>query len=159
MACCLTAPSHYLNQCWLNISKVQWHPSESNFTRVTEISLKITYLKFHSNLPGVNELIKENAFVIESVVCKMLAILFWPQWVNQEQRWHHVIHGQYKGRPHCQGKCSFMFARRQFLPLNVVILSRSDVHIFSLRLPQLKCHFHRSPDWLGWKSHPLEKRN
>ena len=24
MACCLTAPSHYLNQCWL-ISKVQWH--------------------------------------------------------------------------------------------------------------------------------------
>ena len=33
MACCLTAPSHYLNQYWLIISKVQWHPSESNFTR------------------------------------------------------------------------------------------------------------------------------
>ena len=32
MACCLTAPSHYLNQCWLVINKVQWHPSESNFT-------------------------------------------------------------------------------------------------------------------------------
>ena len=27
MACCLTAPSHYLNQCWLIISKVQWHSS------------------------------------------------------------------------------------------------------------------------------------
>ena len=25
MACCLTAPSHYLNQCWLIISEVQWH--------------------------------------------------------------------------------------------------------------------------------------
>ena len=25
MACCLTAPSHYLNQCWLIINKVQWH--------------------------------------------------------------------------------------------------------------------------------------
>ena len=24
MACCLTAPSHYLNQCWLIISKVQY---------------------------------------------------------------------------------------------------------------------------------------
>ena len=24
MACCLTAPSHYLNQCWLIISKVLW---------------------------------------------------------------------------------------------------------------------------------------
>ena len=35
MACCLTAPNHYLNQCWHIISKVQWHPSESNFTRDT----------------------------------------------------------------------------------------------------------------------------
>ena len=25
MAWCLTAPSHYLNQCWFIISKVQWH--------------------------------------------------------------------------------------------------------------------------------------
>ena len=25
MACCLTAPSHYLNQCWLIISEAQWH--------------------------------------------------------------------------------------------------------------------------------------
>ena len=32
MACCLTAPSHYLNQCWLIISKIQWHSSECNFT-------------------------------------------------------------------------------------------------------------------------------
>ena len=28
MACCLTAPSHYLNQYWLIISKVLWHSSE-----------------------------------------------------------------------------------------------------------------------------------
>ena len=35
MACCLTAPSHYLNQCWI-ISKAQWHSSlEGNFTRDT----------------------------------------------------------------------------------------------------------------------------
>ena len=32
MACCLTAPSHYLNQCWLIIRKVQWYSSEDNFT-------------------------------------------------------------------------------------------------------------------------------
>ena len=32
MACCLTAPSHYLNQCWLIISKVLWHSREYNFT-------------------------------------------------------------------------------------------------------------------------------
>ena len=33
MACCLMAPSHYLNQCWLIFSKVQWHAIESNLTR------------------------------------------------------------------------------------------------------------------------------
>ena len=35
MACCLMAPSHYLNQCWLIISEVQWHSSGCNFTRDT----------------------------------------------------------------------------------------------------------------------------
>ena len=35
MACCLTAPSHYLNQCWLILSKVQWHSSGGNFIRDT----------------------------------------------------------------------------------------------------------------------------
>ena len=35
MAWCLTAPSHYLNQCWLIISEVQWHSYLGNFTRDT----------------------------------------------------------------------------------------------------------------------------
>ena len=65
MACCLTAPSHYLNQCWLIFSKVQWHSVEGNLTRdsspsITKISLKITCLKFYSNLPGANEVIAIN---------------------------------------------------------------------------------------------------
>ena len=33
MACCLTAPSHYLNKCWFIFSKVQWHSVEGNLTR------------------------------------------------------------------------------------------------------------------------------
>ena len=33
MAYCLTAPSHYLNQCWLIISKVLWHSSEDIIIR------------------------------------------------------------------------------------------------------------------------------
>ena len=60
MACCLTAPSHYLNQCWLIISNVKWHSSKGKFTRdqpsIIEIVCKIKYLKFHSNFPGANEL-------------------------------------------------------------------------------------------------------
>ena len=31
MACCLTAPSHYLNQCWVIISEALWHSPEGNF--------------------------------------------------------------------------------------------------------------------------------
>ena len=36
MACCLTAPSHYLNQCWLIISKVLWHSLEGIIMRRSE---------------------------------------------------------------------------------------------------------------------------
>ena len=53
MACCLTAQSHYLNQCRLIISKFLWHPSEGITLRKSEARLKITFLKSH---PGANEL-------------------------------------------------------------------------------------------------------
>ena len=39
MACCLMAPSHYLNQCWLIFSKVQWHASEGSFTFDTSTTI------------------------------------------------------------------------------------------------------------------------
>ena len=63
MACCLTAPNHYLNQCWRIISEVQWRDihiraisQEMPQPSLTKICLKITCLKFHSNFPGGNEL-------------------------------------------------------------------------------------------------------
>ena len=31
MACCLTAPSHYLNQCWLLIIEIRWQSPGGNF--------------------------------------------------------------------------------------------------------------------------------
>ena len=37
MAWCRQAPSHYLNQCWLILSKVQWHSSDGNFIRDTTV--------------------------------------------------------------------------------------------------------------------------
>ena len=36
MACCLTAPSHYLHQCWLIISTFLWHSSEGIIMRRSE---------------------------------------------------------------------------------------------------------------------------
>ena len=32
MACCLSVPSHYWNQCWPSISEVLWHLHDRNFT-------------------------------------------------------------------------------------------------------------------------------
>ena len=61
MAWCLTAPSHYLNQCWLIISKAEWHSSKGKFTRYTSAinhwnCMDYKYLKYHSNFPGANVL-------------------------------------------------------------------------------------------------------
>ena len=36
MACCLTAPNHYLNQCWLIIGEVPWHSSQGIIIRRCE---------------------------------------------------------------------------------------------------------------------------
>ena len=53
MACCLTAPNHYLSQCWLLISKIMWHSPDSNVTgnaaaTICRMSLKIIlYNYFH----------------------------------------------------------------------------------------------------------------
>ena len=61
IACCLMAPSHYLNQCWLIIHEAHWHLSEGNLTEkipdVTHYEVKITHLKIILHPPGVCEFI------------------------------------------------------------------------------------------------------
>ena len=42
----LTAQSHYLNQCWLFITEVQWQLLEGNFTKYTSV---INYLSLLGN--------------------------------------------------------------------------------------------------------------
>ena len=60
MACCLMAPSHYLNQCWLIIKGVQWHSPESDFTGnvqdIFDMILKMTNSRLHWHFPWTNEL-------------------------------------------------------------------------------------------------------
>ena len=61
MACCLTAPSHYLDQCWFIILKVSdVHLRVISFEisqpSVTKIGFKIIFLRFYWNVPGANEL-------------------------------------------------------------------------------------------------------
>ena len=51
----LMAPSHYLKQCWIIISKAQWHSSEDNFTKDT--SLRHWSLKFYLQIPYLKSII------------------------------------------------------------------------------------------------------
>ena len=50
MACCLRAPSHYLNQLWLIISEVQWYSRESEMCSERDSPLKRLYRRTHAKL-------------------------------------------------------------------------------------------------------------
>ena len=61
MACCLMAPSHYLNQCWLKINEILQHPFQGNVYLNTQninpqVVLEFAHLKSQPRLPGNNEL-------------------------------------------------------------------------------------------------------
>ena len=62
MACSLTAPSHYLNQCYLYISKALWHSSEDIIIRRFE---------------DTNQLSKVENYIFEITLRSS-----WGQWVN-----------------------------------------------------------------------------
>ena len=63
MAWCLTAPSYYLNQRWLIISKVWWHSTEgkrcsscSMYLCRLDMTLKMTIWRIQPHLKWTNEL-------------------------------------------------------------------------------------------------------
>ena len=58
MTCCLTAPSHHLNQCWLIISEVQWHSYHIQ-KRCLNHQPQKSIQKFHSISRWVNEIISK----------------------------------------------------------------------------------------------------
>ena len=65
----LMAPSHYLNRCWLLISEVLWHSSESDFT--VSATAIILYNEF------------------KNYTFKITATSPWGQWVKA-----YIIHGE-----------------------------------------------------------------
>ena len=68
MACCLTAPSHYLNQYWLIMNLMLWHPPENNFIGISQ------------NINSTNEFENYN-FKITTVSPRV-------QWVNDTVWWN-----------------------------------------------------------------------
>ena len=87
VACCLMAPSHYLNQCWLSyywgsvaftweISR--WVPKLLFF----ELNLKIILLKLLPHLPGANEL-------SEGFIAQLCLSCTKPVPAGTMQHWYH----------------------------------------------------------------------
>ena len=97
------APSHYLNQCWLIISKVQWHASEGNFTRDTLIS------KCNLKLLGANVICVEMIVIVTIIfswefICfglvkrRQEVLDFWRNWL--EKCWNFICE-------FCYSPCSY----------------------------------------------------
>ena len=82
MACCLTAPSHYLNQCWLITSKVLWLSWEGNFTRDASIinhwNLFENYMsKISFKFPRGRWVKCIFRYVLRALPLKMHTVFFW----------------------------------------------------------------------------------
>ena len=79
MACCLKAPSHYLNQCWLIISKIEWHSSKGKFTRDTS-AINMNHINPPQTLVKPHKTRKEN---FENISMYMIQVLVsWMGYTN-----------------------------------------------------------------------------
>ena len=78
MACCLTAPRHYLNQCWLIISKVEWHSPKGEFTRDTSAINRYNHLE-NFNLVSIGR-------------------TFPFKHLNVDRLCHHCFHNRHRGQ-------------------------------------------------------------
>ena len=98
MACCLTAPNHYQNQCWLIISKVQWHSSEDNFTWDTLAinHTKIILKKISFKSPR-GQGVKGSALEFENYSLKITSISPRGQWVNKPMSWTTLCYNEWVG--------------------------------------------------------------
>ena len=72
MACCLTAPSHHLNQFWLIIIEAHWHLPEGN---IAETALDISH----------------NKVFFENCTFENIATSFRGQWVNATRHMTAVV--------------------------------------------------------------------
>ena len=112
MACCLTAPSHYLNQCWLITRGVLWHTSESSFAGIAQ---------------GI-----DSGYEFEKDILKNIFKSPRGQWVKKCEIsiWkHNYIHHKRFGSHFCQTGSIYIeniyhigWFRAEMLPWNILII-------------------------------------
>ena len=86
MAYCLTAPSHYLNQCWLVIGVMSYgiHPRAFSWDHLkihtNKARMKFEFLKSHPDLPEANELM--GFIYMLRVLPYSVAVWLHPWWIS-----------------------------------------------------------------------------
>ena len=75
MAWCLMEPSHYLNQCWLIISKVMWHSPEATPHKTWYVLCGVAWGQFH-----------------RKCMCKISSLIW--VWKSLIQDYRHILRGQ-----------------------------------------------------------------
>ena len=86
MACCLTASSHYRNQCWLIVCEILRHYlrliSQKRLKKpILVMSLKITHLRYQ---PGFNEL---THWLLQSLLSLSISYQAKQVWINHWNGW------------------------------------------------------------------------
>ena len=69
-ACCLTAPSHYLNQCWLLISKDIWHLFEICTYKILDSSPRVQWVN-SSPLSATYTHQRTGSMLIQVMACRL----------------------------------------------------------------------------------------
>ena len=88
MACYLTAPSHYLNQCWLFINEVRWHSDESNFTASAQVTT--LYYEFENYTFKITATASRGQFFkdLKWLVCNKQVSRAWISNCNLQYLWN-----------------------------------------------------------------------
>ena len=89
MACCLSAPNHYLNQCWLIIIVILWYLLQGSYTGNHQ-SLKYVLKSRKQNYHHISQL---NTFTCFGIWMTKQGIYHW-QWVRYRNVW--VMLGYYQ---------------------------------------------------------------
>ena len=74
MACCLTAPSHYLNGSRLIITQVLWHSTESNFTVSAPATILYNELENYTFKISAIQYIPRNMHTVFALLCFVVVI-------------------------------------------------------------------------------------
>ena len=117
MACCLMAPNHYQNQCWILISEVMWHSPESSFTMSAQTTCCISTMNVKT-IPKLSPTPPRGQWVAECLGTPPSATISDKTHHNQYKKWGSKYWFLYQNRARVTKTTSTAFPSKMFLIWN-----------------------------------------